>query len=67
MLNADTLYLGDNGRAFCGTLRCAGMTSYYSGRDLSGQTVEALTAQEAIDNGIKCEQCGKEAHLIVLA
>lgn len=65
-LKADRLYLGDNGRAFCGTLRCAGMTAHYSGRDLSGQKVEALTAQEAIDNGIKCERCGKEDHLVVL-
>lgn len=67
MLKADTLYLGDNGRAFCGTLRCAGMTPYYSGRDLSGQPVDALTSQEAIENGIKCEQCGKEARLVVAA
>jgi len=67
MLKADTLYLGDNGRAFCGSQRCAGMTANYSGRDLSGQTVEALTAQDAIDNGIRCEGCGKEVRLVVLA
>lgn len=66
-LRADTLYLGDNGRAFCGTLRCAGQTAHFTGRDLSGQKVEALTAQEAIDNRITCEGCGLHPALVVLA
>ena len=70
-LNSDTIYLGDNGRAFCGTLRCAGMTSYYSGRDLSGQRVQPIAEpadlREALAGGIKCEGCGKEPRLIVAA
>ena len=67
MLNATTLYLGDNGRAFCGALRCAGMTAHYSGRDLSGQPVAPLTAREAIDHGITCEGCGMQPGLVVVA
>ena len=41
------LYLGDNGRVFCGRLRHAGMTAHFSGRDLSGQKVERLTPAAA--------------------
>lgn len=67
MLGEDTLYLGDNGRAFCGKPRCAGMTASYTGRDLSGQKVEAITAREAIDHGIKCEGCGFQPRLVVAA
>ena len=66
-LKADTLYLGDNGRCFCGTLECAGMTPYYDGHDLSGQRVEAITAREAIAHGFKCEGCDMAPGLVVLA
>lgn len=64
-LRADTLYLGDNGRAFCGLLPCAGMTAHFSGHDLSGQAVAALTAREAIDHGVTCEGCGVQPTLVV--
>ena len=72
-LNPDTIYLGDNGRAFCGSLRCAGATAYYSGRDLSGQRVAPLAhpheVRAAIEagltcGGLKCEGCGKEPMLV---
>jgi hypothetical protein len=58
------LYLGDNGRCFCGTQRCAGMTAFYSGRDLSGQKVMPLTGVMVAANGFDatsfaCESCGK--------
>ena len=65
MLKEDVLYLGDNGRAFCGKARCAGATAFYSGRDLSGQKVEALTAREAIKHGVTCEGCGFAPTLVV--
>ena len=64
-LRPDTLYLGDNGRAFCGTLRCAGMTAHASGRDLSGQRVLAVTARQAIAHEIACEGCGMQPTLVV--
>ncbi len=70
-LDASTIYLGDNGRAFCGEQRCAGMTAFYSGRDLSGQRVAALThpddVREALRAGIRCEQCGKAPQLVGIA
>lgn len=66
-LREDTLYLGDNGRAFCGTQRCAGVTAFFSGRTLAGQSVEPLTAREAHDHGIKCETCGMQPALVVAA
>ena len=68
-LAADTLYLGDNGRAFCGTLAHAGMTAFYSGRDLSGQPVEALIGDELaemmalaaeVGRASVCEGCATE-------
>jgi len=52
------LYLGDNGRATCGALACAGMTAFYSGRDLSGQRLARVTAQVAHAFGLTCEGCG---------
>ena len=57
-LKADTLYLGDNGRAFCGTLRCAGNSAYHTGRDISGQRVMPLKDSEAFAHEIRCEGCG---------
>ncbi len=70
-LRADTLYLGDNGRAFCGTLRCAGMTAFASGRDLSGQPVVPITRpgeiREALAAGIACETCGRAPRLVAAA
>lgn len=60
------LYVGDNGRIFCGgSTRCAGMTAYFSGRDISGQKVRRLTKADAAElrsAGFtpKCENCGAE-------
>lgn len=45
-LRSVALYFGDNGRCFCGRLHCAGMNAHYTGRDLSGQRVERITALE---------------------
>jgi len=41
VLDAGSLYLGDNGRCFCGAH--AGHSAKYSGRDLSGQQVLRVT------------------------
>lgn len=57
-LSTSALYLGDNGRAFCGKLRCAGTSAHFTGRDLSGQRVMRLSAAQAREHGIKCERCG---------
>lgn len=59
------LYLGDNGRVFCGRLQCAGLTARTTGRDLSGQPVEYLSIASAVyleQNGVKpeCESCGQK-------
>jgi hypothetical protein len=63
-IQSDTIYLGDNGRALCGAH--LGASARYTGRDLSGQEIMAVTpdvAAEAEAEGwtVKCEQCGKSA------
>ena len=63
VLRHDALYLGDNGRCFCGRLHHAGMTARYTGRDLSGQPVHRVTEadqREARRMGVTlaCEGCG---------
>ena len=63
-----TVYLGDNGRAYCG--QHLGCTAKASGRDLSGQRLMAVTPEVAAiaaeDGWVpKCEQCGHEASLLV--
>lgn len=62
-LKPDSIYLGDNGRAFCG--EHAGASATYTGRDLSGQPVMEITPDMLRDEPdaarIQCEQprCGK--------
>lgn len=51
------LYLGDNGRCFCGKLRCAGTSAHFTGRDLSGQKVLRIDAVTAKQHGLRCEGC----------
>ena len=69
VLNPDRLYIGDNGRLFCGKPQCAGATASATGHDLSGQKVDVLSAasiramQQDLDSyerGLKvaCEGCG---------
>lgn len=41
VLKDSTLYLGDNGACYCGAH--SGMSARYTGRDLSGQKVMAIT------------------------
>ena len=65
VLRDDALYLGDNGRCFCGRLHHAGMTAHFTGRDLSGQPVHRVTEadqREARRLGVvlACETCQVE-------
>ena len=62
LLKPDALYFGDNGRCFCGD--CAGMTAFYTGRDLSGQRVMRVTPKvlaecASLDFLPECESCHK--------
>lgn len=56
----DVIYLGDNGRAYCGAH--LGMTAKATGRDLSGQEIFPITQtvmdQEPSSKHIACEHCG---------
>jgi hypothetical protein len=45
-LKEGVIYSGDNGRLFCRS--CAGQTALYTGRDLSGQKVEAVHVDENV-------------------
>jgi hypothetical protein len=64
MIRADTIYLGDNGRALCG--EHLGVTARTTGCDLSGQRLlaiegAALKQAVAMKYNVACEQCGKLA------
>ena len=53
------VYLGDNGMAICSC--CAGYSAKYSGRDIGGQSVSKVTADDLLEFGaesMSCE-CGK--------
>ena len=63
VLREDVLYLGDNGRCFCGRLHHAGASAYFTGRDLSGYRVQRVTAAERrnaerMGVTLACEACG---------
>lgn len=65
VLRDDQIYLGDNGRCFCGRLHHAGMTAHFTGLDLSGQPVRRVTVadqREARRMGVRlaCETCRVE-------
>lgn len=62
-ISAETIYLGDNGRAYCGDH--LGCTAKHTGRDLSGQPIMAITPDMMDEPGvdlIACEQpgCGRK-------
>jgi hypothetical protein len=61
-LDAAKVYLGDNGRAFCGALRCAGSSAHFTGRTIAGQRVMLIRKQD-VEGGedICCEGCGLSA------
>jgi hypothetical protein len=59
------LYLTDNGATYCGAH--LGYTARATGRDLSGQRIQAVTravAREAMAMGyvLRCESCGRTPH-----
>ena len=58
---SNTIYLGDNGRAYCGAH--LGYTAKVSGHDLSGQALLAITPDilAEVQYRLACEQCGKVA------
>lgn len=69
VLKPDAIYIGDNGRSFCG--EHAGATAKYTGRDLSGLEVFLVTPERALEYSrlskggrVTCETCGKAAPLI---
>jgi hypothetical protein len=70
-ITAEAIYLGDNGRCYCG--EHLGASAKHTGRDLSGQPIYRVTpedAQEAARMGanLTCEQprCGRTARTIHL-
>lgn len=55
-IDDDTLYLGDNGRIYCG--EHLGSSAKHSGRDISGKTIQPVTPEDAkyaADMGIPME------------
>jgi len=58
--NADSVYLTDNGAAYCGAH--LGMTAQITGRDISGQPIYKIKPEDVKDIGfpIACETCGKK-------
>lgn len=68
VLKDATLYLGDNGACYCG--EHSGTIARYTGRDLSGQRVFAITPEMAREIGriVKCEQpgCDRIRSLLVM-
>jgi hypothetical protein len=68
VLKPHALYLGDNGRCYCG--EHSGTTALYTGRDISGQRVLEVTPEVAAESvamgcAIECERCGRVASLLV--
>ncbi len=62
------IYSADNGRLIC--LKCAGSSAKYTGRDISGQKVEAMNVKDAgdwmsvIGRPMACERgCTSYAHV----
>jgi len=46
-LKSGIIYSADNGRRIC--LCCAGMSSLYTGRDISGQKIYAMPVSETVE------------------
>lgn len=67
VLAPGVVYLGDNGRAMC--VHCAGQTALYTGHDLSGMPVLALTGEalvewcDMVDHPIAYCECEKTKSL----
>ena len=67
--NPDTIYLCDNGAAYCGAH--LGASARFTGRDISGQPIYPVRPEDVRENdalgypAIRCEQCGKTASRLV--
>jgi hypothetical protein len=55
VLQSGVVYLGDNGRATCSA--CSGHSARHTGRDLSGQKVTAMNADDLRDLEIESLSC----------
>jgi len=54
-MKENTIYLGDNGEAVCH--KCAGFSAKTTGRDISGQPMLEVSAEDAAEFGItSCEK-----------
>ncbi len=66
VLTPDALYLGRNGRLFCGRLAHAGQSALYTGRDTDGTRVHEVTDadraawRKELGEEIACEGCAAE-------
>lgn len=58
VLKSYRLYIGDNGRVFCGLVNCAGASATFTGRTISGQEVQLLAEIMPAD-GWSCASCGR--------
>ena len=64
-LDSSKLYIGDNGRLFCGALRCAGSSAHFDARGLSGFPVVEVTMEDAtafsdaFRRPMACDGCGQ--------
>jgi len=64
--NPDTIYITDNGAAYCG--EHLGASARYTGRDISGQPIYAMTPADVREIGpVACECCGKTASALHMA
>lgn len=58
-IQADAIYLTDNGAAYCGDH--LGMTAKNTGHDISGQPIYRVTSDDVRITGhqVRCEKCGR--------
>lgn len=66
VLKPGVVYSSDNGRLIC--IHCAGASAKFTGRDISGQRVEAVPVAETVEwratfgRDLACE-CGRTIYL----
>lgn len=69
-INAETLYLTDNGACYCGDH--LGYTAKHTGRDISGQpilpvTPDVVSEADSVGASLACESCGRTASRLYTA
>ena len=71
VLKDESLYLTDNGACYCG--KHCGSSARFTGRDISGQKVHALTVEDvresiaAYQYEPACETCGRTLSFVAVA